>query len=363
VPQALERVLQTGAEQEVPLVCPAEGPLPPGIAAPLRSPGGETIGAWLFLGDADFAASGANQRFIAAAGEAVAEALQSLNQRGFRLWPSQTNGGSVFKKLSLTSALTLAALSAVAAMWIPVDYKIACECQIQPATRRYVAAPFAGVFEKSLVEPGDLVTSGQVLARMDGKEIRWELASLAAERERVAKSHDVNLAAGKVAAAQIDRLEVDRLEQKRQLLEHRSAHLEIKSPIEGIVLSGDLKRSEGVPLTVGQRLFEIAPLERVVVEVIVPDEEVSLVAAEQEAAIRLDAFGDRAWQGRLQRLHPRSEVRDGQNVFIAEVLLANEGSFLRPGMEGRAKIVTGPQRLGWILFHEPYYRLVGWLGW
>jgi hypothetical protein len=56
-------------------------------------------------------------------------------------------------------------------------------------------------------------------------------------------------------------------------------------------------------------------------------------------------------------------VRDSQNVFLGEAVIQNEGSLLRPGMEGQAKIISGPQRLGWILFHDPYYRLVNWLGW
>jgi hypothetical protein len=77
----------------------------------------------------------------------------------------------------------------------------------------------------------------------------------------------------------------------------------------------------------------------------------------------LDAYPGRVWEGSLERLHPRSEVRDDKNVFIAEVALDNAEALLRPGMEGRAKIVSGPQRLGWILFHEPYYRLASWLGW
>jgi multidrug resistance efflux pump len=213
------------------------------------------------------------------------------------------------------------------------------------------------------VEPGDVVDCDQVLGRMDGKEIRWELATITAERERVAKAHDVNLAAGKVAAAQIDRLEFERLDQKRQLLEHRFEHLEIKSPLEGLVLSGDLKRSEGVPVTMGQRLYEIAPLDEMIVEVLVPDAEIQFVAEEQNVVVRLDAFPGRQWPGRLTRVHPRSEVREDKNVFIGEVRLPNDELLLRPGMKGAVKIASGPQRLGWILFHEPWNRLIAWLGW
>ena len=68
------------------------------------------------------------------------------------------------------------------------------------------------------------------------------------------------MAAGKTAAAQIDQLEIQRQEVKRQLLERRLANLEIKSPIDGIVVAGDLQRSEGVPVNVGQVLYEVAPL-------------------------------------------------------------------------------------------------------
>jgi multidrug resistance efflux pump len=226
-----------------------------------------------------------------------------------------------------------------------------------------VAAPFAGVLEKSLVKPGDVVVADQVLGLMDGKEISWELASVAAEQQRVSKAYDVNLAAGKVAAAQIDRLEMERLEQKRRLLEHRSANLQIKSPIDGVLLSGDLKRSEGVPLTLGQTLYEVAPLEQMIVEVLVADEEVSLVEAGQTVTIRLAAAAGQSRVGRLERIHPRSEVCDNENVFIGEVALTNEGSLLRPGMKGEATVIAARQRLGWILFHSAWNKLTNWLRW
>lgn len=357
LPRALEAKLEAASESATPLIDVEGG----SIAARLKLSDGETIGAWLFISDPAFAASPAYQRFVAAASETIPASLHILQRRRLPVWPTGRLGKP--RRLSVKALAMMILLIAAAAMWAPWEYRIACQCELQPATRRFVAAPFAGVFEKSLVEPGDLVTGDEVLARMDGKEIRWELATLTAERQRVAKAHDVNLAAGKVAAAQIDRLEFERIDQKRQLLEHRSENLEIKSPLEGIVLSGDLKRSEGVPVTAGQRLYEIAPLEQMIVEVIVPDAEIPLVEEQQEVEIRLDAFPGRVWTGRLARIHPRSEIRDEHNVFVAEVLLANEDLEWRPGMKGRAKIATGPQRVGWILLHEPWNRLAAWLGW
>ena len=47
-------------------------------------------------------------------------------------------------------------------------YRVATDCTVEPLERRFVVAPFEGVFEKSLVRPGDLVEQNQVLAR-DGR--------------------------------------------------------------------------------------------------------------------------------------------------------------------------------------------------
>ena len=184
-----------------------------------------------------------------------------------------------------------------------------------------MVAPFAGVFEKSLVRPGDVVDLNQKLARMDGRELRMELAGYVAEYQRAKKSRDVNVAAGKTAAAQIDALEMQSQDQKRQLVESRIENLDIKSPAAGIVVSGDLERSEGAPVTVGQAVYEIAPLDRMIVEIEVKDEEISHVVEGQKAVVKLDAYPGEVWKGRIDKIHPRSEIRETNNVFIAEVSL------------------------------------------
>ena len=116
-------------------------------------------------------------------------------------------------------------------------------------------------------------------------------------------------------------------------------------------------------LAVGERLFEIAPLERMVVEVAVPEADVPWVKEGQTVEIVLDAWPETTWTGQLSRVHPRAEIRDEEHVFIAEVLLENPEALLRPGMRGRAKIEGPAKPLGWNLFHKPWYELRYWLGW
>ena len=78
-----------------------------------------------------------------------------------------------------------------------------------------------------------------------------------------------------MVTAQLAKLEADRLELKTKILELRSNHLEIKSPIDGVVISGDQERAEGAPLTIGQALFEVAPLDKMVVELAIPEDEIT----------------------------------------------------------------------------------------
>ena len=43
---------------------------------------------------------------------------------------------------------------------------------------------------------------------------------------------------------------------------------------DGIVITGDLRKTEGTPLKIGQTMFEIGPLDEMIVEVAVPERDV-----------------------------------------------------------------------------------------
>jgi RND family efflux transporter MFP subunit len=229
--------------------------------------------------------------------------------------------------------------------------------------RRFVAAPLAGTLERAWVLPGAEVTAGQVLALLDGRELRWELAGLEAELGRVQKQQEVALVRQESAAAQQAGLELQRLELKRALLTHRLANLEIRSPTTGVVVSGDLSTSQHAPVETGQVLFEVAPLAAMSAELAVPEADASYVQPGQPVRLALEASPRTAWRGTIDSLRPRAEQRDGQNVLVAEVRIDNCDGQLRPGMSGRGRITCGDRLIGWILFHKPVEALCRLAGW
>ena len=65
----------------------------------------------------------------------------------------------------------------------------------------------------------------------------------------------------------------------------------------------------------------------------------------------------------IDRVQPRAEIRDQQSVFIGTALLENQDGRLRPGMEGKARVLCPKRPVGWLLFHKPWEALRMWSGW
>jgi multidrug efflux pump subunit AcrA (membrane-fusion protein) len=109
-------------------------------------------------------------------------------------------------------------------------------------------------------------------------------------------------------------------------------------------------RVEGTPVKTGDVLFEVAPLDRVRVEIEVPAGEVSTVEVGQTVTLWLEGLESSEISGTIQSLAPESEVSEGKNVFIAELELDNAPGQMRPGMRGRTRIDSPGRPLGRVLF-------------
>ena len=324
---------------------------------PLVSTGGGAIGGVALLFSDRARKGGMGCRAVAPLATALADSLDAF-RRGIA---EKARGG---KRLGRGGraliGFTLAA-SILGLMLLPVDHRLTASSVLEPEVRRFVVAPFDGVLRASRVKPGDQVEAGDVLATLDGRELELELVRLRAEHDKLSKQRDVTLAAGETAATQITELELARIQAGLELLEYRRDHLAVRSPVRGVVTQGELSREEGSPVATGQRLFELAPLDRMVAEVEVPAEDVAYFVEGAPAELTLEAFPGESFGGPVERLHPRSTIRDGRNVYLAEVELANPDLRLRPGMRGEARITVGRRSLGWVLFHRAWEKALQWL--
>ncbi len=246
---------------------------------------------------------------------------------------------------------------------VPFPYRVACECEIQPVTRRFVSAPYTGPLERAVVRPGEVVTKDQVLAYMDGKQLRLELTGVQAEHQAAKRRRSSALAQGEVAQSQIARSEMRKLETKIKSLNDQLLRLEIRSPYDGIVVSGDLDKAEGSTMQIGQTMFEVAPLDNMLAEVAIPESEIKYVKDSNNVAIKLNAFPYRTFYGEINSINPGAEILNDESVFVAEVKLEDEDAVIRPGMKGSAKVKTMWRPVGWNLFHNAWESFRCWLIW
>ena len=334
------------------------------ISQPLASDDEEdAIGSWIFTGSQPQLASEHFARFIDTATPHISGALDLLRRaeksRWNRMWSLFTRKTKLFTRLMIPISI----IAFFLLMHVPITYKVRCNCTVEPVLRRFAVAAFDGLVESGFVEPGDLVEKDQVLAEIDGRTIRWDLLGVTSQRKQSLRQREIELADRNIPKVQLAELENRRLTAEEEVLKYKQDHLKIRSPISGVVLSGSLERAEAASVKTGQVLFEISPIDPVKIEIAIPADDASQVKKGHPVTVWIEGQEDRPLESVIERIHPRSEIRDALNIFVAELRFENPEETLRPGMKGVVRIDAEKRSLGWSLFHKPINYLRSRLTW
>jgi hypothetical protein len=246
------------------------------------------------------------------------------------------------------------ALLASCSLFAPVPYYPKRECVFEPETKQFLSSPIQGRIASCEVRPGDRVESGQLLARLDDDELRRELATAQAEYEGAQKKRDSALATRAMGSKGIADVEMQQALWRIESIQDQLKRLEIRANAPGVVVQGDWQRNIGMPLTLGQSLFEVAMLESMTAEVRLHASDLGHINVGDEVTIRSDASGGALYTGKINRIEPRATIIDEKAVFVADVVIHDPQLLLRPGMKASAQIQAGWKSLGWILFDKPY---------
>ena len=329
------------------------------ITVPLRNQSKEVIGAITILGNRDLDGDPSTRSLINGLQLPLGSCLEVVksNQGGWLRKLKQVLASKVMK----WAALVLLSTSMVA-MFLPVTYRVGATCTVEPMTRSFSVAPHGGLLKTSYVGPGDTVSQGQLLARMDGGEVKLQIAKVIAQINHVTAEQRSYLARGEINQSVEAELERDSLEAELKILQERSSNLEIRSMADGMVLDGSVDKRKDYPVTLGQTLYQIAPISPLRIELAIRSDEIINVAPQQEVEFRLDGFESRTFKGKIDKIQPRSSLDEAAPLLIAEVVLENENGNVRPGMKGSAKISGKKRTLGWSLFHQPWKKVATAIG-
>jgi membrane fusion protein (multidrug efflux system) len=202
-----------------------------------------------------------------------------------------------------------------------------------------VLARVAGEVVEILVEEGTRVTKGQILARLDGEQLRLEMLQSKANLDQVRNEYDrlVDMQKrGLVSVAMYEGLKYDleALEASFELKRLNYSYTKIRAPIAGIVSSREIK--VGRQINVNDPAFRITDTSKLVAYLRIPQTELTKFSAGHAVKLSVDAIPDVMFAATIDRISPTIDIRNG--TFRATAYIDNSDNSLAPGMFARFDI-------------------------
>ena len=192
---------------------------------------------------------------------------------------------------------------------------------VEPLRWAKVSPLQSGRIAQIIAHDGDKVSEGTVLARLDDREPRANLAQLAArekflreEVERMRPLRERGVVSQQAYERAISDLNqsVAQIAAAKKLLSDRT----LESPIAGVVLRQDGLVCEVVEA--GRVLYWVGPPRPIRVVADVDEQDVPRVKSGQKALVKADAFPDTAFEGKIAEITLKGDpVNQTYRVYIA----------------------------------------------
>ncbi len=275
--------------------------------------------------------------------------------------------------------------------------------KVTPITKVEVKSKASGIVKKLLVDAGDKVKKGQLLAQLDKVEIEAQveqsraavesaeasLTSSEADYERAKvdaegpdvpllkraydraigmakegvvstsaledaqKNYELALNKQNVSKAQATVLKAKIAQSRGQLgqdranlkqLEEQLSYTDIQSPIDGVVLSRDVEMGDAVSsiLVLGSSatlVMTLGDTSSVYVKGKVDESDIGKVYLGQPARIKVESFKDKTFNGVVTKISPMGVEKDNVTTFEVRVSINNPGGELKAEMTANAEII------------------------
>jgi membrane fusion protein, multidrug efflux system len=203
-----------------------------------------------------------------------------------------------------------------------------------------VVARVGGAVLRVAVEEGQRVRAGDLLAAIDPRQLRLEVAQAKAQFDKVDNDYrrQVELhERGLVAAGAFEstRFELAQRRATWELARLQLSHTELRAPFAGVVAERHVR--VGQNLTSGTTAFRIVDATRLRAELHAPERQLSRLRPGQPVVLSVDALPGRSFAARVARIAPTIDARTA--TFKLTVELPDAGGELKPGMFARVGVI------------------------
>lgn len=292
----------------------------------------------------------------------------------------------------------LLAIVGVIAILAFVPWKLTIEGRgsLLPENRQITYAPYQGTVIDVPVSHGQVVREGDLLARLESKDLEKELKRLTAEEQKADTQatflgQQLQNLKGKSGGREDEAVQLrgqlwdskitaKAAREQVEIIRQQIESLVVHSPQAGIVTTWEVKKNLlGRPVEIGQELVTVAATDgEWVLEVEVPDDDMGPILDAQSRlenqikqgkkspTARLSAYfvtatdPEHRYPGYVIRIGSKAELVETKHVVKVTVGFSKEvqkdfltrNQALRPGAEVRARIDCGKARLAYVLLRD-----------
>ena len=242
------------------------------------------------------------------------------------------------------------------------EFRVSADATLEAEVLRAAVAPFDGYVLEAPVRAGDTVKAGDLLARLDDRDLVLERARWSSELLQLEPQVREAMAQRNVSALRALKARIGQARAQLALADGRLDRTRLVAAFDGVVATGDLSQRLGAPVNRGDVLFEVAPLDAYRLALEVDEKDIEELRPGQRGELLFTALPGDSIGFEVSTITPVSHAGEGRNAFRVEARLDETPPRLRPGMEGVAKVEIGRRRLLWIATREAvdWLRLAAW---
>jgi len=234
--------------------------------------------------------------------------------------------------------------------------------QIEPIRLVEVKSKASGEITEIHIETGDVVTAGQLLVRIDPRDVRnafdqadadlevarARLATAEAQRKRSEELRAANVVTDQEYESALleeanARAQFIKAQTNLQLARERLNDVAIRAPINGTIIAetieiGQIIASASQNISGGTTLLTMADLAEMQVRALVDETDLGRIQAGLNVRVRVEAYPDRVFEGEVLKIEPQAVVEQNVTMFPVLVRLDNRESLLKPGMNADVEV-------------------------
>jgi RND family efflux transporter MFP subunit len=274
-------------------------------------------------------------------------ALQARKQAFFAL-PRQ-------RRLALGVGILVAVASLTLVRW-PLRVN-AIAPSFRPTTRADIRPLTGGIVERVLVREGSVVQRGAPIVQLRDAELRAELDAASASVQAAERSAASASSRGDAAEERLQRMRAEVLRREVAVRDEQLRAAIVRAPVSGVVLTARPEERVGSWVDAGSSLVVIGRTDTLELEFGVDQRDIGRLQAGDAVRLRVDAFPQRTFTGRVSAIADVAADSAGQVMFPVRAAVPNADGALRPGMVAYARVLTAPASVLGRATREPARRL------